>query len=109
MPRQLRADRRHEWSHDRERCPLIGGGNTDGAATVQLVTDRIQDDHFAVEGVERAEPEVAVPQQLPDGQLAVVHTVEQRAHQAGLKYRVTPAGLPAVDHRDAPSSWTHPQ
>ena len=57
------------------RCVRIGDLRATVAA--QLVADAVEHQHFAVETVERAQAKIAVPQQLPDRDIAVVDAVEQ--------------------------------
>ena len=54
-----------------------------------LVTDSVEDDHFAVETVEGTYTEAAVAQEFTDGHLTVVNTVQQLGHKTGLKNFVT--------------------
>ena len=56
---------------------IAGSASCDPAVGVQLVGDTVQHEQLTVEGIERPEPEVAVREQLADGHLAVVDTVER--------------------------------
>ena len=103
-----------------ERGALISIGDLSAAVAAQLVADAVEHQHLAVETVECAQAKIAVPQQLPDRDVAVVHAVEQRAHRRGLvdlaavamrEHRVRPAaqearsGLGRIKrHRGSPSS-----
>ena len=78
----------HEGRDHGERCAVVGGRHRHVTVGPHPVGDAIEHEQFAVEGVERAEPEVAVTQQLADRVVAVVDTVEQRAHDADLVDRV---------------------
>src|SRR5262249_4821411 len=66
-----------EPCHRGVRGPVVGSGDGGRAAGVQVVADTVEDDHLPVELVERTQAEVAVPQQLGDGRVAVVDAAEQ--------------------------------
>lgn len=84
---------------DRHRCPRLEGdhhrerralrvrnqlGSTIGCTAVNLA---IEDHHLAVHAVERAEPEIAVAEQLADRRVAVVTAGKERrdrGHLVGL-------------------------
>ena len=51
--------------------------------------DAVEDQQLAVEGIEGAQPEVTVAEELADGHVAVVHAVEQGAHDARLEHLVS--------------------
>ena len=58
-----------------------------------LIADAVEDNHFAVEAVEGTHAKVAVAQELTDGHFAIVDTVQQLGHEAGLKNFVTKNGF----------------
>ena len=84
-----------------ERGALVRIGDARAAVAAQLIADSVEHQHFAVEAVEGAQAEVAVPQQLPDGDVAVVDAVEQRAHRRGL---VDLAAMAMREHRVRPAA-----
>jgi hypothetical protein len=81
-----------------------------GAVPAESVTGPVQDDHLAVEPVERPHPEVAVLEQLADGEVAVVGPGHERVDRRGLEdlvrlpcVAVPPAApIPVGEHRPGP-------
>jgi hypothetical protein len=66
-----------------------------------LIADAVDNQHLAVETIERAEAEVAVPQQFSDGDVAIVDAIEQRADRRRLVHR---AAMPMREHRARPTA-----
>ena len=90
-----------EPGDDGERGALIRIGDMRTAVPAQLIADAVEHQHLAVETIERAEAEVAVPQQLSDRYVAVVDAVEQRAHRRRL---VDLAAVAMREHRVQPTT-----
>ena len=84
-----------------ERATLLRIGDACTAVAAQLIADPIDHQHFAVEAIEGAQAKVTVPQQLPDGDVAVVDAVEQRAHRRGLIHL---AAMAMREHRTHPTA-----
>ncbi len=79
-PRQTGTPFGPEAGHRREGGQLVAARLLDGAVGTQAVAGSAEDEHLAVEPVERAETEVAVPQQFGDGDVPVVDPREQGGH-----------------------------
>ena len=77
-----------ERDHDgvRRAGPLLRPGER--AIQLGLVRLPVNDDQLSVQGVERAQPEVAVEQQLAQRDVAVERAVDQRMDGRGLKQLV---------------------
>ena len=67
---------------------FVSAGTGDAAVHAGDEKVSAQGDHFAVESLERADPEVALARQLGEGEIALIRPVEQRVERRGLKNRV---------------------
>ena len=63
-----------------------------GSVRAQPVANAVEDDHLAIEVVEGAQAEVAVTQDVGDGDVAVVDAFEQGADRRELIHLVVVAG-----------------
>ena len=56
-----------------------------GAVPAQLVADAVEDNHLTIQRIEGADAEIALTQELTNGHLAVINTVQQGSHEGVLE------------------------
>lgn len=78
---ELAKHRRAEIRHHGKGRLLIRARQSSTAVLAKLVNLAVERNEFAIEFIERSEAEIAMLEQLPDGFVTIVDTVNQRAHQ----------------------------
>ena len=81
----MHFDAGYEIGGHRKGCSLIEVRDGGSSVAAQLVTDAVENQHFAVEGIEGTDAKVALAEQLTDGHFAVINAVQQSGHEGVLE------------------------